>query len=115
MALFRCGGGTNINLGAPDVVSQANMSANSSRNITVTKMPKYVIFVMVRNSDSTGRSYAWAYDIEKACYTYFNYTADGYSYTKTESALSIITASSTRVTVTNNTAATCRTHVLIYY
>lgn len=106
---------TPVNLGAPDIVSQANMSANSSRNITVTKTPRYVIFLMIRNSDSTGRSYGWCYDVQNSQYEYFNYTADGYGHTEDTGTLSNITVTSSSVTVTNTTAATCRTHVLIYY
>lgn len=106
---------TPISIAVPDVISQANMSGNASRTIAVTKTPRAVIFIMVRNSDSTGRSYGWCYDVQNSKYEYFNYTADGYGHTEATSALSIITVTSSSVTVTNNTAATCRTHALIYY
>ena len=106
---------TPVNIGVPDIVSQANMNGSASRSITVTKMPRYVIFLMTRNSDSTGRNYSWFYDVAKDAYSLIQYTADGYSHNESTGAPTTISVTSSSVTVTNTTAATCRTHVLIYY
>lgn len=106
---------TPVNIGVPDVVSQANMNGNASRSITVTKMPRYVIFLMTRNSDSTGRNYSWFYDVANSKYALIQYTADGYSHSESTGAPTTISATSSSVTVTNTATVVCRTHVLIYY
>lgn len=108
---------TPVNLGAPDVISQANMSGNTSRNITVTKTPRYIIFILVRANDTSGRNYCTCYDVGKDTYTYEYYGGDGYAKTETASGKPslITTVSSTTVTVNNTVASTCRSHVLIYY
>ena len=106
---------TPVNIGVPDVVSQANMNGNASRSITVTKTPRYVIFLMTRNSDSTGRNYSWFYDVAKGAYSLIQYTADGYSHSENTGAPTAISATSSSVTVTNTSSAVCRTHALIYY
>lgn len=108
---------TPVNIGAPDVISQANMSGNTSRNITVTKTPRYIIFILVRANDTSGRNYCTCYDVGKDTYTYEYYGGDGYAKTETASGKPslITTVSSTTVTVNNTVASTCRSHVLIYY
>jgi len=104
-----------INMGVPDIVSQANMSSNASRSIAVTKTPRYVIFLMTRNSDSTGRNYSWFYDVANSKYELIQYTADGYSHSESTGTPTAISATSSSVTVTNTSSAVCRTHALIYY
>lgn len=106
---------TPVNIGVPDIISQANMNGNASRSIAVTKTPRYVIFLMTRNSDSTGRNYSWFYDVAKSAYSLIQYTADGYTHSENTGAPTAISATSSSVTVTNTSAATCRTHALIYY
>lgn len=93
------------------------MSSGATRNISVTKKPRYVIFVMTRTSDTTGRNYAACYDSTNDAYSYAYYGSDGYAKTQTASGKPsiITTVSATTVTVANTTNATCRTHAFIYY
>lgn len=117
MALFRCGGGTNINLGAPDLVSQANIAANSSRNITVTKKPRYVVLCESQRG-TDGAQFCQIYDAVNNTYAQAHYLADG-GYTHAEGTGlpgRITTVSATTVTVRNaSTGYGVRSSVLIYY
>ena len=116
MALFRTGGGVQINIGAPDIVSQANLSSGATRTIAVTQNPKYVIYLIVRTSDTNGRHYFTFYDVENDCNTRVEYTASGYVYSTEQSGSGDISSvSSSAVVVVNSMSATCRTDVLIYY
>lgn len=109
----KCG----IDFSNPDLISQANISSNSSRSITVTQKPRFICVLEVRNSDSTGRSYSAFYDVANNKYTVANYSGDGYTNTKAASGMSpyITSVTSSSVTISNPNAATVRSHVLIWY
>lgn len=108
---------TQINMGVPDIISSANISASSSRTITVTQKPKYIVYFLDRYTYTDGRGALIAYDVTNNCFSVSNYTADGYSSGKNYSGLpeSLTSVTSSSVVLKNAYAQAIRTHVFIYY
>ena len=117
MSLFRCGGGNQINLANPDLISQATMASGATRSITVTKKPRYVILLTNRQSDTTGRGQSFCYDADNDQYAYAAYTSDGYLNSKQTAGMPtlITSVSSSSVTLKNTNAASIRSSCMIYY
>lgn len=108
---------TPVDLGVPDLVSQLDMAASASRNITVTSKPRVVILIQSQRG-SDGAQFLNIYDSVKDKYTTATYiSSSGYSYTSgTGLPGRITTVSATTVTVRNaSTGYGVRSSVLIYY
>lgn len=117
MALFKCAGGSDINLAAPDIISQANMASGGTRSISVTKKPRYVVLLTNRQNDTTGRGQSFCYDAKYDQYTYAAYTSDGYLNSKQTAGLPtlITSVTSSAVGLKNTNAAAIRSSCMIYY
>ena len=118
MAYFRVGGaGGGVDIAVPDLVSQANMAASSSRNITVTKKPKCVVLCESQRG-TDGAQFLQIYDAVNNKYTLAQYLANGgYTYGNGSGLPGrITTVSNTTVKVENlSTGYAIRSTVLIYY
>ena len=119
MAFYRAnlGGGNEVNLANPDIISQATMAQNATRSITVTKKPRYVVLTTNRQSDTTGRGQCFLYNVKTDTYTYGAYTSDGYLNSKNSSGKPtlITSVTSSSVGLKNTNAASVRTTCFIYY
>ena len=114
MAFFRCGAGLSLDLTNPDVVSQSNISGNSNKNITVTQLPRFVVFLGV-NAGNAGRFAFAIYDVANDKFYYASYTG---SYSKSSGSgkpTNITAVTSTTVTVRNASGSSYTTTTLIYY
>ena len=114
MAWYRCGGGLNLDLTNPDVVNQSNISGNSSKNITVTQLPRFVVFVGI-NSSTAGRFILDVYDVKQNKYLEEKYSSQYYNSTGTGYPDNITAVTASTVTVKNSTSSTYRSTTLIYY
>lgn len=93
------------------------MAASSSRNITVTKKPRYIVLCESQRG-TDGAQFCQIYDAVNNTYAQANYQANnGYSHASgTGLPGRITTVSATTVTVRNaSTSYGVRSSVLIYY
>ena len=118
MALYRCGcgGGLNLDLSNPDIISNATMSGNSTRTVAVTQKPRFIIYTYTRNGNSSGYGGLTAIDVEKGTRSYSKYGNNGFITTKQDASVNeVTTITASSITVANPNSYEIRNFVLIYY
>ena len=114
--LQKKGGGNDIDILNPDVISTADMNGATTRNIAVTQMPRLIIYDMAPMS-TQGNYYHFYYDVTQDKYFSDYHNANGYAQASGNGKPSGITSvTSSNVTVKNIANSTqYRTSALIYY
>lgn len=124
MAYFRTGGGggQEIDLLNPDVVSTANKAtANPDTTIAVTKKPRFIRYTYVRNEQNTTNPGGLiSYDIDNLRVRNIRYGVNGYSDTSGSfeiggSGYNVKSVSDTQVVVTNTLSYPIHQFVEIWY